>query len=300
MNLRDLEYLVALGDHGNFGRAAAACGVSQPTLSTQVKKLEAALGCALVERSGRQTMLTPAGEQIAGRARRMLGHVEAIRRIADQARDPRAGSLRLGIFPTLAPYLLPHVVPAVHQALPDLNLLLVEERSEHLLQQLREGSVDAVVLAGPLAEPGLAVRPLFREEFVLAVPPSHPLADAGPVDPAVLAEESVLLLEDGHCLRDQALDVCRSSGAVEMDGFRATSLETLRHMVASGVGVTLMPRLAVERAAGPGGVATVEFTAPAPHRDIVLAWRTSSVQADLMPELAQLLSAVPADLAVPA
>lgn len=300
MNLRDLEYLVALGDHRNFGRAAAACGVSQPTLSTQVKKLEAVLGCALVERAGRQTLLTPAGEQIAGRARRMLGHAEAIHRVAEQARDPRSGSLRLGIFPTLAPYLLPHVVPAVHQALPELNLLLVEERTPDLMQQLREGTLDAVVLAGPLTDPGLAVEPLFREDFLLAVPLDHPLAGRESVDPSVLGDESVLLLEDGHCLRDQALDVCRSSGAVEMDGFRATSLETLRHMVASGVGVTLMPRMAVDRPGGPGGVATVEFTAPAPHRDIVLAWRTSSVQGDLMPELAELLRSVPAPLATPA
>ncbi|SNC73719.1 transcriptional regulator, LysR family [Kytococcus aerolatus] len=300
MNLRDLEYLVALGDHGNYGRAAAACGVSQPTLSTQVKKLEAALGCALVERSGRQTMLTPAGEQIAGRARRMLGHGEAIRRIAEQARDPRSGSLRLGIFPTLAPYLLPHVVPQLRQDLPELDLLLVEERTPELLAGLRGGSLDAVVLAGPLTEPGLRVEPLFREDFVLAVPPGHPLAGQGPVGAEVLGRESVLLLEDGHCLRDQALDVCRSSGAVEMDGFRATSLETLRHMVAAGIGVTLMPRMAVERPGGPGGIEIVEFAAPAPHRDIVLAWRASSVQGDLMPELADLLRRVPEQLATPA
>lgn len=300
MNLRDLEYLVALGDHGTFGRAAAACGVSQPTLSTQVKKLEATLGCALVERSGRQSMLTPAGEQIAGRARRMLGHAEAIRRIADQARDPRAGSLRLGIFPTLAPFLLPHVVPGLRRDLPELDLLLVEERTPELLGALRAGSVDAVVLAGPLAEPGLEVVPLFREDFVLALPPDHPLVGTGPVDPSVLAEESILLLEDGHCLRDQALDVCRTSGAVEMDGFRATSLETLRHMVAAGIGVTLLPRLAVSGPGGAGGVETVEFAAPAPFRDIVLAWRSSSVRGDLMPELAGHLRQVPTDLVTPA
>ncbi|WP_462419009.1 LysR substrate-binding domain-containing protein [Kytococcus sp. Marseille-QA3725] len=300
MNLRDLEYLVALGDHGTFGRAAEACGVSQPTLSTQVKKLEAALGCALVERAGRTTRLTPAGEQIVGRARRMLGHGEAIRRIADQARDPRSGSLRLGIFPTLAPYLLPHVVPGLRRALPDLNLLLVEERSPELLDQLRNGSLDAVVLAGPLVESGLTVEPLFREDFLLAVPTDHALAGGQPVAPDALGAESVLLLEDGHCLRDQALDVCRSAGAVEMEGFRATSLETLRHMVASGVGVTLMPRLAVDRPGGDTGVTTVEFVPPAPHRDIVLAWRSSSVQADLMPELARHLRAVPDHLVTPA
>lgn len=291
MNLRDLEYLVAVADHRHFGRAAEACFVSQPTLSTQLKKLEAELGVKLIERTPRQIMLTAAGEGVLAKARTMLAESEEIRGIARHASDPRAGSLRLGAFPTLAPYLLPHVVGPLAQAFPSLELLLVEEKSEELLDQLRSGRLDCALLAEPLHDEGLTVEELFREDFVLAVPEGHRLADeARPLTTADLADEQLLLLSDGHCLRDQALDVCRLSGAAERSGFQATSLETLRYMVAGGVGITLLPAMAVQPPvpAYPG-IVLREFGGDAPSRRIAMVWRPTSVYADLLPEVASVI-----------
>ena len=292
MNLRDLEYLVAVAEHRHFGRAAAACYVSQPTLSTQLKKLEGELDVALIERNPRQVLLTPVGEQVVARARSLLGEAEAIRGIARQAKDPRAGLLRLGIFPTLAPYLLPHVVPHLRRRFPDLELLLVEEKSEVLLDQLRHGRLDAALLALPVPGAGLDWEPLFREEFLLAVPVGHPLAGDGPVGVDALEREHLLLLTEGHCLREQALEVCEHAGAQEYAGFQATSLETLRHMVAAGVGVTLLPLLSVRppvpRAAS---ITLMTFTDPAPYRDIGLFWRAAGVHTELLGEVAEVLRA---------
>lgn len=292
MNLRDLEYVVALAEHRHFGRAAAACYVSQPTLSTQVKKLEAELGLQLIERSPRQVLLTAAGELVVGRARAILAEVQDIRGIARQAADPRSGSLRLGIFPTLGPYLLPHVVGPVHQRFPDLELLLVEEKTDDLLEQLRAGRLDVAVLALPVHDEGLHAEPLFREEFVLAVPADHPLAGSAPVPTTVLRDYPLLLLSEGHCLRDQALDICHLVGAAERSGFQATSLETLRHMVAAGVGVTVMPELSVAPPvpASPD-LALVRFEAPAPYRDIAALWRRTTVYGDVLPELVEVFRA---------
>lgn len=292
MNLRDLEYLVAVAEHRHFGRAAAACYVSQPTLSTQLKKLESELGVPLVERNPRQVLLTPAGEQVVGRARAVLAEVEVIRGIARHARDPRAGRLRLGVFPTLAPYLLPHVVPSLHARLPDLELLLVEEKSEVLLDQLRVGRLDAALLALPAPDDTLDGESLFREEFLLAVPARHPLSRAATVQADALAREHLLLLQDGHCLRDQALAVCELVGAQEYAGFQATSLETLRHMVAAGIGVTLLPELSV-RPPVPGvdGIHLLRFDDPAPHREVGLFWRPASAYRDLLTEVAGVIRA---------
>jgi len=324
VNLRDLQYLVAVADHRHFGKAADACFVSQPTLSTQLKKLESELGVELIERSPRQVMLTAAGEQVVARARAILGEAEAIRGIARHAQDPRAGTLRLGAFPTIAPYLLPHVVPTLRRELPEVELLLVEEKTPVLLDLLRGGRLDAAVLAMPVDDESLQVEPLFREDFVLAVPAGHPLAgpdrpdgDIGavgtsvvavapgaaggdPVSVEVLAGERVLLLADGHCLRDQALAVCQMAGVAERDGFRATSLETLRHMVGAGVGVTLLPVLAVaDPVPGSPTVALRRFRSPAPHRDIALVWRRTSIFRDLLPEVAAVMRGLPTGLVSP-
>ena len=298
MNLRDLAYLVAVADHRHFGRAAEACFVSQPTLSTQIKKLERELGVDLVERNPRQVLMTAAGEQVVARARAVLGQVDDIHRVAQHARDPESGSLRLGLFPTLAPYLLPHVVSGVHDRFPHLELLLVEEKTEVLLDQLRSGALDAGVLALPVNHDGLTLQPLFTEEFVLAVPADHDLAaSAGPVDPSVLADLDLLLLEEGHCLRDQALEVCRLSGSRERRGFRATSLETLRQMVAAGVGVTLLPELAVAPPVPASDQITLlRFTAPTPSRQIALLWRETSTFGSVLPELARLMAQLPPGL----
>jgi len=287
VNLRDLRYLVALADHAHFGRAAAACFVSQPTLSTQIKKLEDELGVALVERAPRHVMLTPSGRDIAERARRILSDVDEMKESARRTRDPEAGSVRLGLFPTLGPYLLPHVIPRVRARFPRLELLLVEEKTETLLRQLRDGKLDAAVLALPLHDDHLHEEALFDEPFVLAVPKSHALAGRANVRMKDLADQSLLLLEDGHCLRDQALDVCEMAGAGEKSGFRATSLETLRQMVAANVGITLLPALAVQPPVpASDAIALLPFKAPAPHRRIAMVWRKSSAMHEFLVKLA--------------
>jgi LysR family hydrogen peroxide-inducible transcriptional activator len=291
LNLRDLQYLVAVAEHRHFGRAAEACFVSQPTLSTQIKKLEAELGVPLLERNPRNVLLTAAGERVVERARLLLGQADDIVAIARQAQDPEAGELRLGLFPTLAPYLLPHVVPELHRRFPRLELLLVEEKTEEVLRQLRAGRLDAGVLALPVPGEHLHVEPLFSEDFVLAVPHDHHLAaDDGPVPATVLSEEAVLLLEEGHCLRDQALAVCRIAGASERDGFRATSLETLRQMVTAGVGVTLLPMLATLPPVPPSpDVRLRRFSEPVPRRDLAMVWRPSSVRGPLLQAVAEVV-----------
>ena len=298
MNLRDLRYLVAVADHRHFGRAAEACFVSQPTLSTQLKKLERELGVELVERNPRHILLTAVGEAVVERARSVLRETDTIRDIARRATDPDAGSLRVGLFPTLAPYLLPHVVPTLHERFPKLELLLVEEKSATVLQRLREGQLDVGLLALPVHDDHLHSEVLFTEEFVLAVPTGHPLSQVqGSVGTSVLAGDHVLLLEEGHCLRDQALSVCQLVGAEERSGFRATSLETLRQMVAAGVGVTLLPQLAVAPPvpASPD-IVLLPFEPPVPTRQIAMFWRPTSAYADLLPEIAAVLRDVAAGL----
>jgi LysR family hydrogen peroxide-inducible transcriptional activator len=291
VNLRDLNYLVALADLRHFGKAADACFVSQPTLSTQIKKLEDELGVILIERAPRKVMLTAAGQDVVQRARRIVADVNEMKEAARRSRDPAAGTLRLGVFPTLAPYFLPHAVPALRQHFPQLELLLVEEKSDVLLQRLREGKLDAALLALPLHDEQLHAQFLFEEPFLLAAPNGHPLAQTAPLSSDDLNHETLLLLEDGHCLRDQALDVCRLSGAQEKSGFRATSLETLRQMVAAGVGVTLLPQLAVHPSiAQPAGVTLVPFRKPAPSRSIALVWRKSSALENFLHQLAPVLA----------
>lgn len=287
MNLRDLKYLVALADHRHFGRAAEASFVSQPTLSTQIRKLEDELGVALVERAPRKVMLTPVGREIAERARKVIADVEQMAEIARRSRDPEAGTVRLGLFPTLGPYLLPHVVPALRRRFPRLELLLVEEKTDQILARLRDGRLDAGLLALPIHDEQLHVEPLFDEPFLLAVPQQHPLASQHSLDVSDLDHQHLLLLEEGHCLRDQALDVCRMAGADERDGFRATSLETLRQMVAAGVGITLLPMLAVQPPvpASPD-IRLLPFRGEAPHRRIAMVWRRSSAMGDFLRELA--------------
>ncbi|RZA21252.1 MAG: DNA-binding transcriptional regulator OxyR [Lysobacteraceae bacterium] len=287
MNLRDLKYLVALADLRHFGKAADACFVSQPTLSTQVRKLEEELGVALVERAPRKVMLTAAGQDVVQRARRIVAEVEQMKEAARRSRDPESGSLRLGVFPTLGPYLLPHVVPYLREHFPQLELLLVEEKSDVLVQRLRDGQLDAALLALPLHDDQLHAQPLFEEPFVFAAPRQHPLASKQSMTLAQLSDETLLLLEDGHCLRDQALDVCRLSGAQEKSGFRATSLETLRQMVSAGVGVTLLPALSVhESIAQSPNLRLLPFRKPAPSRSIALAWRKSSALDGFLHKLA--------------
>ena len=298
MNIRDLQYLVALAQHRHFGRAADASFVSQPTLSTQIKKLEDELGVSLVERAPRNVLLTEVGAEIARRARGILAEVEQIKSIAQRTRDPESGSLRLGIFPTLGPYLLPHIVPRVRERYPRLELLLREEKSDQIVQMLREGSLDAGILALPLHDDSLHTEFLFEESFVLAVPEKHALTQSRKLTMDDLADQSLLLLEDGHCMRDQALEVCHMAGATEKTGFRATSLETLRQMVAANVGITLLPALSVKPpvAAQTGQVRLLRFAEPAPTRRIAMVWRKSSAAGAFLHSVAEVVRGLPADL----
>ena len=294
MNLRDLGYLLALAEHRHFGRAAEASFVSQPTLSTQIKKLEEQLDGQLVERNSRQLLLTPLGEQVAQRARVILAQVDAIKELARQSKQLDSGTLVLGVFPTLGPYWLAHVVPRVVERFPKLQLLLVEEKTETLIEQLAMGKIDVAVLAKPVENDQFDSLPLFDESFVLAVPRSHPLAEQPRVRIADLAKHSLLLLSDGHCLREQALSVCAMAGTKEQAGFRATSLETLRQMVAAGVGATLLPALATIAPVPPNPALTlIPFAAPQPMRSIAMFWRQSSARAEFYQRLAPLLGAVP-------
>jgi len=298
MNLRDLKYLVALADHRHFGKAAAACFVSQPTLSTQIRKLEDELGLPLVERAPRKVMLTPAGVEAAARARTIVAEVEQMKEAARRSRDPEAGTVRLGIFPTLGPYLLPHVIPNIRERFPQLELLLVEEKSDELLTRLREGKLDAALLALPLDDDQLHAEFLFEEPFLLAVSQQHPLARRQHLDVQELSSQKLLLLEDGHCLRDQALAVCRLSGANEKSEFRATSLETLRQMVAADVGITLLPTLSVKPPVPRSdNIRLLDFSGDdRPSRRIAMAWRRSSAMTGFLEQLAQQFKRLPQGL----
>lgn len=287
MNLRVLRYLVALAEHKHFGRAAEASFISQPTLSTQIKNLEDELGVALVERTPRKMLLTEVGKEIVQRAREVLNEIDQIKAIARRTLDPESGTLRLGIFPTLGPYLLPHVVPRIRQRFPRLELLLIEEKTEAVLHQLRDGKLDAGIVALPIHDDQLHAEFLFEEPFVLAVPGNHPLAQRKSLKYADLTEHSLLLLEDGHCLRDQALEVCQLAGANEKTGFRATSLETLRQMVAANVGITLLPALAVQPpVAQSENVHLLAFRGKTPSRRLAMIWRKRSAMAEFLKELA--------------
>ncbi|WNH50957.1 LysR substrate-binding domain-containing protein [Stenotrophomonas oahuensis] len=298
MNLRDLKYLVALADHKHYGKAAAVCHVSQPTLSTQLRKLEDELGVPLVERGSRKVMLTHAGTEAAVRARIIVAEIEELKEAARRARDPEAGSIRLGIFPTLGPYLLPHVIPGIRKRYPHLELLLVEEKSDELLNRLRDGRLDAALLALPVDDDALHAEFLFEEPFLLAVSSKHPLAGQDHLDARELSTQRLLLLEDGHCLRDQALAVCRMFGANEKSEFRATSLETLRQMVAADVGITLLPTLAIKPPVPRSdSIHLLDFRGPgSPTRRVGMVWRRSSAMTDFLTQLARQFKQLPAEL----
>jgi LysR family transcriptional regulator, hydrogen peroxide-inducible genes activator len=297
MNLRDLRYLVALADLKHFGRAAEASFVSQPTLSTQLKKVEDELGVALIERNPRNVMLTPVGEAIVARARIILREADEMKNIARRSKDPESGMVKLGIFPTLGPYLLPHIIPPIVARFPALALILVEEKTEVILKKLQDGELDCAILALPIHDDNLHVEFLFEEDFILAVPRTHAFAKLKKTKLADLSEQTLLLLDDGHCLREQALEVCHMSGAGEKAGFRATSLETLRHMVAANVGMTLLPALTVHPPSpSPATITLVPFSEPVPHRRLAMVWRRSSALAAFLHKVVPLVRGIPKHL----
>lgn len=291
IKLKDLRYLVAVADALHFGRAAQRCFVSQPTLSAQLKKLEQYLGVQLIERQPNNVSLTAAGEQIVARARRILEASDEVVTLARAHRDPLAGRLRVALLPTIGPYLLPRVSQPIHRALPRLELRLYEYQTAPMLEKLRCGELDLGVLALPVELEGLEARELFAEPFMVAVPDRHRLAKRERVQVADLEDETLLLLEEGHCLRDQALEVCSRVGAGESQDFRATSLETLRQMVATGAGVTLLPELATKGAYGDArGVAVLPFAKPAPVRRVGAVWRRTTARRPAIDAVCKLIS----------
>ena len=291
LKLKDLRYLVAIADQRHFGRAASRCFVSQPTLSAQLKKLEQDLGVQLIERAPNNVSLTPAGEEIVARARHILEASDEVVALARSHRDPLAGRLRLALLPTIGPYLLPRVAPAIRRSLPRLQLRLYEYQTAPMLEKLHAGELDVGILALPVELDGLESRELYREAFLVALPERHRLAAHQTLRLADLKGEPLLLLEDGHCLRDQALEICSRAGVREQQDFRATSLETLRQMVAAGAGVTLLPELAGRGAyRSARGVVLRPFARPAPLRHVGALWRKSTARRAAIDALCTLIA----------
>ena len=276
-SLRQLEYVVAIGEHGSFSHAARACGVTQPGLSTQVRTLEESLGVALFERRPAGATATVAGERVIALARQIVADVDDLVTAAQAMQDPLRGTIRMGVIPTIAPYLLPQIMPHIRARFPELRLLLREERTDRLTSLVDEGELDVVLVALESDLADLETLPLFSDPFVLAVSHTHRLARRKRVGAKDLLGEDVLLLDDGHCLRDQTLAICNAAGACELGDFRATSLTTLLQMVEAGVGITMLPLMAVR--ANPylsRQLRLIEFRSPVPGRTVAVAWRRST------------------------
>jgi LysR family hydrogen peroxide-inducible transcriptional activator len=287
--IRHLECAVAVAETLNFHRAARAVAVSQPALSAQVAQFEELLGVQVFERTRQKVLLTDAGQEVITRARDILASVDALGEAARCRTEPLTGPLRLGVIPTVAPYLLPRVLPAVREQHPRLSLFLREDQTARLVALLAEGRLDAAIVALPLAGIEAAEQPMFDDEFLLAAPPEHILARGRAIREHELDGTEVLLLEDGHCLRDQALAVCGGAGMNEARELQATSLTTLIEMVASGLGITLLPALAAD-SARQAGVTLRRFELPRPSRRIGLAWRASSPRVAEYKLLAELIA----------
>lgn len=280
MTLTELRYIVAVARERHFGRAAEACFVSQPTLSVAIKKLEDELDLKLFERGSNEVTVTPLGEQVVRQAQAVLEQAAEIREIAKRGKDPLAGPLKLGIIYTIGPYLLPQLVSRAIERTPQMPLMLQENFTAKLLEMLRTGELDCAIMAEPFPDTGLAVAPLYDEPFIIAVPHAHPFASRSAIPADELKKETMLLLGTGHCFRDHVLEVCPEFARFSSDAegirksFEGSSLETIKHMVAYGMGVTVVPALSVP--AGPSPLVTyVPFEPPVPTRRVVLAWRRS-------------------------
>jgi LysR family transcriptional regulator, hydrogen peroxide-inducible genes activator len=293
-SLRQFEYVVAIDDHGSFSHAARASGVTQPALSTQVRRLEGSLGVTLFERRPSGVIATEAGERVIAAARRVLANVDDVIAVAQTMQDPLRGTIRMGVIPTVAPYMLPRIMPLIRARFPELGLLLREERTDRLTALVGAGELDLILVAQESNLGNLETRPLFADPFVLAVSREHKLARRKRVAARDLLGEEVLLLDDGHCLRDQTLAICDAAGACELGDFRATSLSTLVHMVEAGVGITMLPSMAVKNDNHfARHLHLIPFGSPVPGRTIALAWRTSSPMRDHFEALA--LAMVPTE-----
>ncbi|MFN3417496.1 MAG: LysR substrate-binding domain-containing protein [Caldimonas sp.] len=278
MTLTELRYIVAVAREKHFGRAAEACFVSQPTLSVAIKKLEDELDVKIFERGASEVSVTPLGEDIVRQAQAVLDQAAAIKEIAKRGKDPLNGPLKLGVIYTIGPYLLPDLVRSAIERVPQMPLMLHENFTIKLLEMLRTGELDCAILAEPFPDAGLAVAALYDEPFLVAVPRTHPLASREHIASEELKRETMLLLGTGHCFRDHVLEVCPEFARFSSDAegirksFEGSSLETIKHMVASGMGLTVVPQLSVPREPQ-AHVAYIPFTPPAPTRRVVLVWR---------------------------
>jgi len=287
---QQLRYLLALAEVGHFGRAAEACGVTQSTLSAGILALERQLDAAILERgAGKHVVFTALGEEITGRARTALAALEAVAEAASAARAPLSGPLRLGVIPTVGPFLLPRLMPVLRGAFPNLRLFVREDVTKALLERLAGNRLDLLLVALPCECGDAETLAVWRDDFLVALPRGHRLAARSSVPASALASERMLLLEDGHCLRTQAMAVCGSAG--EQEGFAATSLHTLAQMVAGGLGVTLLPRMAVDAGVAAGAEVELRPLSGGPAwRTIGLAWRPRSPRADEYRALAPLIA----------
>ncbi|GEA61420.1 DNA-binding transcriptional regulator OxyR [Vibrio comitans] len=276
MNIRDFEYLVSLAEHKHFRKAAEACFVSQPTLSGQIRKLEDELGTALLERSSRKVLFTDAGLLLVEQAKKILSEVKQFTEMASAQGDSMEGPIHIGFIPTVGPYLMPMIVPKIKQDFPDLELFLYEAQTHQLVAQLEEGKLDCLILAAVKETEPFKELEIYEEPLMIAVPENHPWGGLSSFDMQKLNGNTVLSLGDGHCLRDQALGYCFAAGAEDDHRFKATSLETLRNMVAAGSGITLLPELAVPREKSKDGVSYIPAENPTPCRKLVLAYRPGS------------------------
>jgi LysR family hydrogen peroxide-inducible transcriptional activator len=298
MTLTELKYIVAVARERHFGRAAEACFVSQPTLSVAIKKLEEELDCKIFERGANEVSTTPLGEQIVRQAQQVIEQAASIKEIAKRGKDPVSGPLRLGVIYTIGPYLLPDLVRAAIERVPQMPLMLQENFTARLLDMLRTGELDCAIMAEPFPDTGLAIAPLYDEPFLAAVPATHPFAKRKSITAEELKNETMLLLGTGHCFRDHVLEVCPEYARFASDAegirksFEGSSLETIKYMVASGMGVTVVPQLSVPKDVQPH-IRYVKFTAPVPTRRVVLAWRRTFPRYEAIAALRNCIYACP-------
>ncbi|HET6599901.1 MAG TPA: LysR substrate-binding domain-containing protein [Burkholderiaceae bacterium] len=298
MTLTELRYIVAVARERHFGRAAEACFVSQPTLSVSIKKLEEELDVKIFERGASEVTVTPLGGDLVRQAQQVLEQAAAIKEIAKRGKDPLSGALRLGVIYTIGPYLLPDLVRQAIERVPQMPLMLQENFTAKLLEMLRTGELDCAIMAEPFPDVGLAIAPLYDEPFLAAVPTAHPLAKRKSISAEELKQETMLLLGTGHCFRDHVLEVCPEYARFSSDAegirktFEGSSLETIKYMVASGMGVTVVPRLSVPEEAQPH-VRYIPFAKPAPTRRVVLAWRRTFTRYEAIAALRNAIYACP-------
>jgi LysR family hydrogen peroxide-inducible transcriptional activator len=278
-NIRHLRYLTALAEHRHFGRAATACHITQSTLSASLRELESLLGAPLVDRTTRKVVLTPLGESVVERAQRVLHETEELMHLAEQGRAPLSGTLRLGVIPTIGPFLLPRILPRLRRAFPKLRLYLTEDLTDRLLEALHAGRLDAALLALPYDCGPAEIDVLWDDPFALVTRPGHPLMHEKQLVPSRIDSASLLLLRDGHCLKDHVLSACRPGRLRHVEGFEATSLHTLVQMVDNGLGITLLPQIAIDAGILKGTGLVARPVAKAPPRQIALIWRRGSGRA---------------------